>query len=225
LFFFLLPIVLSVLFRLTASDYPFTKFRLFYSITINLTFPLYKLFKLDANIIIISFNVFLISLYYKNKANTKIPLPTCDKWHKGKQNIKCHYIHHTRDTWHQVCFSSITARHLQVYIMNTADVLHETVKAYPSRAPVVIVAPLFFSHIFILTFIPLLQTCSCLSYLKVRKWLLLKAKWSMFQLYHGGKCIMAGKCFSYIVAGKSYFSMRRWCCPLCTKQTRLVGFL
>jgi hypothetical protein len=102
-----------------------------------------------ANIIIISFNVFLISLYYKNKANNKMPLPTCDKWHKGKQILKCHYIHHTRDTWHQVCFSSITARHSQVYIMNTADVLHETVKAYPSRAPVVIVAPLFFSHIYI----------------------------------------------------------------------------
>jgi hypothetical protein len=81
--FFLLPIVLSVLFRLTASDYPLTKFRLFYSITINRNFPLYKLFKLDANIIIISFNVFLISLYYKNKANNKMPLPTCDKWHKG----------------------------------------------------------------------------------------------------------------------------------------------
>ena len=113
-FIFLLPIVLSVLFRLTASDYPFTKFRLFYSIKINRNFPLNKLFKLDANIIIISFNVFLISLYYKNKANTKIPLPTCDKWHKGKQILKCHYIHHTRDTWHQVCFSSITARHLQV---------------------------------------------------------------------------------------------------------------
>jgi hypothetical protein len=35
--------------------------------------------------------------------------------------------------------------------MNTADVLQETVKAYPSRAPVVIVAPLFlpFSHMYI----------------------------------------------------------------------------
>jgi hypothetical protein len=163
-FIFLLPIVLSVLFRLTASDYPFTKFRLFYSIKINRNFPLNKLFKLDANIIIISFNVFLISLYYKNKANNKMPLPTCDKWHKGKQILKCHYIHHTRDTWHQVCFSSITARHLQVYIMNTADVLQETVNAYPSRAPVVIVAPLFYhSLICILTFIPLLQRCACLS--------------------------------------------------------------